>query len=117
MMGKELTDPQTHQSLGHLESPCCDVVVDRVTPTMSYGHLENPKTSVETVVPTALLLITSVAECWLPGRSAEVTDAIMALALGVAFAMLPETERQSAATAPSPQEIASEHALDQGCWY
>ena len=71
-----------------------------------------------TLLTSALLLITSVAECWLPGRSAEVTDAIMALALGVAFAMLPETERQSAATVPSPQETASEPArLDQGCWY
>jgi hypothetical protein len=71
-----------------------------------------------TLLTAALLLITSVAECWLPGRSAEVTDSIMALALGVTFAMLPETERQSAATAPSPQETASEHArLDQECWY
>ena len=54
MMGKELTDPQTHQSLGRIESPCCEVVVDRVTPTMAYGHLENPKISLETVVPAAL---------------------------------------------------------------
>jgi curli biogenesis system outer membrane secretion channel CsgG len=54
MMGKELTDPQTHQSLGRLESPCCDVVVDKVTPTMAYGRLENPKTSLESVVPAAL---------------------------------------------------------------
>jgi VanZ family protein len=70
------------------------------------------------LLTAALLLITSVAECWLPGRSAEITDAVMALALGVAFAMLPETERQSAATAPSPQETASEHTgLDQECWY
>jgi curli biogenesis system outer membrane secretion channel CsgG len=53
MMGKELTDPQTHQSLGRLESPCCDVVLDKVTPT-TYGHLENPKISLETVVPAAL---------------------------------------------------------------
>ena len=71
-----------------------------------------------TLLTAALLLITSVAECWLPGRSAEATDAIMALALGVAFGMLPETERQSAATAPSPHESASKHArLDQECWY
>jgi curli biogenesis system outer membrane secretion channel CsgG len=54
MMGKELTDPQTRQSLGRLESPCCDVVVDRVTATLSYGHLENPKIALETVVPAAL---------------------------------------------------------------
>jgi hypothetical protein len=50
-----------------------------------------------------------------PGRSAEITDAIMALALGGVFAALRETERQKAATGPSPQVTASEHALlDQG---
>ena len=52
--------------------------------------------SIGTLLTAALLLITSVAECWLPGRSAEITDAIMALALGVAFAVLPETEQHRA---------------------
>ncbi len=49
-----------------------------------------------TLLTAALLFITSLAECWLPGRSAEITDAIMALALGVAFAALPETDQQQA---------------------
>ena len=39
-MGKELKDPQTGQSLGMAESPCCELAVDRVTPNLSYGHLE-----------------------------------------------------------------------------
>ena len=39
-MGKEMKDPQTGQSLGRMESPCCELVVDRVTPNLSYGHLE-----------------------------------------------------------------------------
>ena len=54
MMGKELTDPQTQQSLGRLESPCCEVTVDKVTATMAYGHLENPKIPLEPIVPAAL---------------------------------------------------------------
>lgn len=39
VMGKELTDPQSGQSLGPTETPCCTVHVDRVTPTLSYGHI------------------------------------------------------------------------------
>ncbi len=41
MLGKELKDPQTGQSLGRMESPCCEVIVDRVTPNVSYATLEN----------------------------------------------------------------------------
>ncbi|PZQ77575.1 MAG: hypothetical protein DI563_03200 [Variovorax paradoxus] len=32
-LGKEMKDPQTGQSLGRMESPCCELVIDRVTPT------------------------------------------------------------------------------------
>lgn len=35
-----------------------------------------------------MLLLSSIAECWLPGRSAEITDAIMALIIGGAFGLL-----------------------------
>jgi curli biogenesis system outer membrane secretion channel CsgG len=42
-MGKEMKDPQTGDSLGRIESPCCELVVDKVTPKLSYGHLENVK--------------------------------------------------------------------------
>ena len=50
-----------------------------------------------TLLTAVLLLITNLAECWVPGRSAEITNAIMALALGVVFATLPEAKRQKAA--------------------
>jgi curli biogenesis system outer membrane secretion channel CsgG len=46
-MGQEMKDPQTGQSLGRMESPCCDLVVDRVTPNLSYGHLENVRASLD----------------------------------------------------------------------
>jgi curli biogenesis system outer membrane secretion channel CsgG len=45
-MGNEMKDPQTGQSLGRIEAPCCELVVDRVTPNLSYGHLENVKSGV-----------------------------------------------------------------------
>jgi curli biogenesis system outer membrane secretion channel CsgG len=53
-MGKELVDPQTHESLGRMESPCCDVVIDKVAATLSYGHLENTKMPLDSVQPDAL---------------------------------------------------------------
>ena len=41
VLGPELKDPQTGQSLGRVENPCCEVVIDKVLPTMSQAHLEN----------------------------------------------------------------------------
>ena len=56
LQGKELKDPQTGQSLGRMESPCCEVVVTRVTPNMSYGTLENVKQKLDGVAPGSLVL-------------------------------------------------------------
>ena len=53
-LGKELKDPQTGQSLGRMEKYCCDVMIDRVAPTMSYGTLENVKISLEGVKADSL---------------------------------------------------------------
>lgn len=41
VLGAEIKDPQTGQSLGRVENACCEVVVDKVLPTMSQAHLEN----------------------------------------------------------------------------
>lgn len=46
-MGNEMKDPQTGQSLGRMESPCCELVIDRVTPSLSYGHLENVRSNLD----------------------------------------------------------------------
>lgn len=56
LMGKEIKDPQTGQSLGNMESPCCDVTINRVTPTLSYGTLENVKIDLANAQPGALQL-------------------------------------------------------------
>ena len=38
-LGKLIVDPQSGQSLGPTETPCCSVQIDRVTPNLSYGHI------------------------------------------------------------------------------
>jgi curli biogenesis system outer membrane secretion channel CsgG len=53
-MGKDVIDPQTRQSLGATEAPCCDVVIDRVAANLSYGHLENAKMPLDSVAPATL---------------------------------------------------------------
>lgn len=56
LQGKEIKDPQTGQSLGNLESVCCEVTINRVTPKLSYGTLENVKINLDSVQPGALQL-------------------------------------------------------------
>ncbi len=55
-MGKEMFDPQTNQSLGRVEADCCEVVIDRVTPTMAQGHLEQVQMPLDGLLPGALQL-------------------------------------------------------------
>jgi curli biogenesis system outer membrane secretion channel CsgG len=38
-MGADVVDPQSGQSLGPTETPCCTVKIDRITPNLSYGHI------------------------------------------------------------------------------
>lgn len=54
LQGKEIKDPQTGQSLGNMESICCDVTINRVTPNLSYGTLENIKVDLTNAQPGAL---------------------------------------------------------------
>jgi len=71
VMGKELIDPQTQQSLGRLELPCCQVIVDKVTANLAYAHIENPKTPLDAIDPTEL----QVREELKPGKSAPAESA------------------------------------------
>ncbi|MNR88987.1 Curli production assembly/transport component CsgG [compost metagenome] len=56
LMGKELKDPQTGESLGRIESPCCEVVIDKVTPNLSYGHLEKVAVALDKIPDGGLQL-------------------------------------------------------------
>lgn len=55
-MGEEMKDPQTGQSLGRVEQPCCIVDVDHVTPTMSYGTIHDVTANLDQVAPGGLQL-------------------------------------------------------------
>ncbi len=66
-MGAELKDPQTGQSLGRMEAPCCELVVDRVTPNLSYGHIEGGAALPAGLAPSALQVREQ-----LPSRAATV---------------------------------------------
>jgi len=47
---------------------------------------------ISTLCTATFLFATSFAECWLPGRSAEITDGLMALIVGGIFAVLREKD-------------------------
>jgi VanZ family protein len=69
-----------------------------------------------TVSTATLLFTTSLAECWVPGRSAEITDAIMALVLGIVFAVLREREPMVARLrGPSRGEAARMITTGEDC--
>lgn len=95
LQGKEIKDPQTGQSLGNVESPCCDVIIERVTPTLSYGTLENVKVSLEGVKPGALQL-----------RDAIPATQVVAMESSVNKARPPISDRSP--TKPLPRRQASD---------
>lgn len=76
VLGKELKDPQTGQSLGKMEKYCCDVVIDRVTPTMSYGNLENVKVSLDGVKADSMQIREAVNVKDMSKQSDEKSDAV-----------------------------------------
>jgi curli biogenesis system outer membrane secretion channel CsgG len=53
-LGKELKDPQTGEPLGRTETPCCNVVIDKVSSKLAYGHLESVKIALDSVDPVGL---------------------------------------------------------------
>jgi hypothetical protein len=55
-LGKEMKDPQTGQSLGNIETECCEVIINRVSEKMSYGQLTNVKVKLDGVEPGVLQL-------------------------------------------------------------
>jgi curli biogenesis system outer membrane secretion channel CsgG len=103
-MGKEMFDPQTNQSLGRVESDCCEVVIDRVTPTMAQGRLERVQMSLDGLQPGALQLRGMV--------SARVVAAAAAADAGTAApAVAPKPAKAAApraAAAPSAKPAADD---------
>ena len=92
-MGAEMKDPQTGQSLGRVESPCCDLVVDRVTPNLSYGRLENVRVALEDLPAGALQVRDE-----LKGNAVAQTAPVVQIP-----ATAPEAPARTSATVRSPQ--------------
>ena len=88
-LGKELIDPQSGQSLGPTESLCCTVKVDRVTPTLSYGH----------IVETGIML----ADPFVAG-SMELRDEVQSAALKPAAALQTARRRPTVAAKKSGKQ-------------
>lgn len=107
-MGAEMTDPQTGQSLGRMESACCELVVERVTQNLSYGRLENLHMDVEQILPGGLQLreqLQAVASAPAAASAQAVTDAPQAPAARPAQARpKPAVQAAPAAAAPAARD-------------
>jgi hypothetical protein len=99
-MGKEIIDPQTQQSLGRMESPCCDVVIDKVATTLSYGHLENTKMPLDSMQPDGL----QIREELTASQSGTPTAASVKPASGTTLAAAKDAPAE---IAPTPAENAN----------
>ena len=104
MLGKELKDPQTGQSLGKMEYPCCEVVVDRVTPNVSYARLENVQIRLDDVEPSALQIREALA--------ATVMQAADDAAAAIAPAAPQKARPARAETAPAEAPAAKAREKD-----
>ncbi|MDM4772958.1 CsgG/HfaB family protein [Solimonas sp. SE-A11] len=63
LRGQEMKDPQTGQSLGRVEKPCCVIAITKVTPTLSYGQIISSSLDVQKAFqPGALELQGKVAQ-------------------------------------------------------
>jgi curli biogenesis system outer membrane secretion channel CsgG len=99
-MGAELKDPQTGQSLGRVEQPCCELVVERVTPNLSYGRLENVRSNLDQLPLGGLQLrkeLKGVAVAVAKAQAAGVAEAPTA----------PAPAAAKAAQAPRPAPVAA----------
>lgn len=91
-LGKGLKDPQTGESLGRAETPCCDVVIDRISSKLAYGHLENVKIDLGSIDPVAL----------------QVQEEIKAKALGSAASATTAPQNSPAPAASVPKAVAAQ---------
>lgn len=102
LQGKEIKDPQTGQSLGNMESLCCDVVINRVTPNLSYGVLENTKVDLASVQPGALQVREAISATPV-AKAAPIETPQPAAHQGVAESGVMKTSEKSVPTAKSAQ--------------
>lgn len=71
--GREIKDPQTGQSLGRMEKPCCIVLITKVTQTLAYGSLVRKDIDVTSAFAPGALEVRSVAAT-IPRTTASVQE-------------------------------------------
>lgn len=106
-MGTEMKDPQTGQSLGRVESPCCELVVERVTPNLSYGRLENVRSNLEQLPAGGLQLREQLAGngavAKAPAAAVAVEGSVASAGTVEAVAAAPASPTTSSAAKPAAQ--------------
>lgn len=103
-MGAEMKDPQTGQNLGRLESPCCELVVERVTPNLSYGRLENVRPNLDQLPVGGLQLREQLKSSAVVATAQDSPQAARAQAPAAAIKAAP---RAAAPAAPAPAADAA----------
>ncbi|WP_297575890.1 CsgG/HfaB family protein [uncultured Deefgea sp.] len=91
-MGQEIKDPQTGQSLGRTEYDCCEVIIDKVGPTMSQGRLENIRMPLEQIQPGGLQL-------------RELTSKTPAASASSASSVKTATTKKTTGTQKAPKDV------------
>ena len=117
-MGAEMKDPQTGQSLGRVESPCCELVVERVTPNLSYGRLENVRSNLEQLPVGGLQLRDeikggAVAKAPQAANTAAVASPNAPAATGATAAPRAAVQRPAAADAPAAPAVKDTKSDDK----
>lgn len=109
-MGAEIKNPQTGRSLGRVEAPCRELVIDRVTPNLSYGHIGNARGSMDQMLPGAL----QVREALKAGAQSQVVAARTCPAVVAEKSAVPERPRHRVSTrAPCLGGRDSHHGITQ----
>lgn len=93
VLGKEIKDPQTGQTLGRMESPCCEIVVQQVQPTMAIARVENAQVDLATLPAGVVQLRARLPEPASPAAQAASGASTAAKA--------PRASRKPAATEPA----------------
>ncbi len=113
-MGAEMKDPQTGQSLGRVESPCCELVIEHVTANLSYGRLENVRSNLEQL-PVGGLQLRDELKGAATAKTAVATGSTEAAAAVVTAAPRQPQPRPAAApvTAPATAPAATQKTDDK----
>lgn len=109
-MGKEIKDPQTGESLGRVESSCCELIVDKVGPKLTYGHLENVKSPINNLPVGSLQIRDLIKSTKTEQAEVESYDSITAKADSN------KKSKMNTSSKPNQSSEPSENSNDDSKW-